>query len=90
MRKNYNQEETQQKCHQVSEPVVAYGTETNVNTLKQQPSSRERIMASTMSVDEYFDELSPRLDDAETMSIEDARAMTLAAVREEYVNLFGF
>lgn len=87
MRKNYNQEETQQKCHQVSEPVVAYGTETNVNTLKQQPSSRERIMASTMSVDEYFDELSPRLDDAETMSIEDARAMTLAAVREEYAQL---
>lgn len=87
MRKNYNQEETQQKCHQASEPVVAYGTETNVNTLKQQPSSRERIMASTMSVDEYFDELSPRLDDAETMSIEDARAMTLAAVREEYAQL---
>lgn len=87
MRKNYNQEETQQKCHQVSEPVVAYGSETNVNTLKQQPSSRERIMASTMSVDEYFDELSPRLDDAETMSIEDARAMTLAAVREEYAQL---
>ena len=87
MRKNYNQEETQQKCHQVSEPVVAYGTETNVNTLKQQPSSRERIMASTMSVDEYFDELSPMLDDAETMSIEDARAMTLAAVREEYAQL---
>ena len=27
MRKNYNQEETQQKCHQASEPVVAYGTE---------------------------------------------------------------
>lgn len=87
MRKNYNQEETQQKCHQVSEPAVAYGSETNVNTLKQQPSSRERIMASTMSVDEYFDELLPRLDDAETMSIEDARAMTLAAVREEYAQL---
>lgn len=52
MRKNYNQEEAQQKCHQVSEPV-----------------------------------LSPRLDDAETMSIEDARAMTLAAVREEYAQL---
>lgn len=30
-----------------------------------------------------------RLDDADTMSIEDARAMTLAAVREEYANLFG-
>ena len=87
MSKKINQEETQLECHQVSGPVVAYGTETNVNTLKQQPSSRERIMASTMSVDEYFDELSPRLDDAETMSIEDARAMTLAAVREEYAQL---
>ncbi len=27
MRKNYNQEETQQRCHQVSEPVVAYGSD---------------------------------------------------------------
>ena len=87
MRKKINQEETQKECNQVSEPVVAYGSQTKVNTLKQQPSSRERIMASTMSVDEYFDELSPRLDDAETMSIEDARAMTLAAVREEYAQL---
>ena len=60
MRKNYNQEETQQRCHHVSEPVVAYGTETNVNTLKQQPSSRERIMASTMSVDKYFDKVLKR------------------------------
>ena len=27
MRKNYNQEETQPMTHQVSEPVVAYGSE---------------------------------------------------------------
>ena len=47
----------------------------------------KRIMTSIMFVDEYFDELSPRLDDAETMSIEDARAMTLAAVREVYAQL---
>ncbi len=60
MRKNYNQEETQQKCHQVSEPVVAYGTQTNVNTLKQQPSSIEKNMASTMSVDKYFDKVLKR------------------------------
>ena len=60
MRKKINQEETQKKCHQVSEPVVAYGSQTNVNTLKQQPSSRERIMASTMSVDEYFDKVLKR------------------------------
>ena len=60
MRKNYNQQETQQKCHQASEPVVAYGSETKVNTLKQQPSSRERIMASTTSVGEYFDKVLKR------------------------------
>lgn len=53
MRKKINQEETQHNCHQVSEPVVTYGSQTNVNTLKQQPSFKERIMASTMSVDEY-------------------------------------
>ena len=60
MRKKINQEETQKECNQVSEPVVAYGSQTNVNTLKQQPSSRERIMASTMSVDEYFDKVLKR------------------------------
>ena len=48
----------------------------------------KRIMTSIMFVDEYFDELLPRLDDAETMSIEDARSMTLAAVREEYAQLY--
>ena len=31
----------------------------------------------------------PMLDDAETMSNEDARSMTLAAVRDEYAILFG-
>lgn len=87
MRKKDNQEETQRGCHQVSEPAVAYGSQTNVNTLKQQPSSREKIMESTMSVDEYFDELIIMPDDTETMSVEDARAMTLAAVREEYAEL---
>lgn len=60
MRKKINQEETQKGSRQVSEPVVAYGSQTNVNTLKQQPSSRERIMASTMSVDEYFDKVLKR------------------------------
>ena len=57
MSKKNNQEETQLECHQVSEPVMAYGSQTNVSTLKQQPSSREKIMASTVSVDEYFDQL---------------------------------
>lgn len=49
-----------QESYQVSEPVVAYGSQTNVNSLKQQPSSRERIMASTISVDEYFDKMIKR------------------------------
>ena len=39
---------------------MAYGPQTNVNTLKQQPSSSERIMASTISVDEYFDKVLKR------------------------------
>ena len=60
MRKKINQEETQQKCHEVVEPVVAYGVETNVNTLNRQPSSRESILASTVSVDEYYDKLLKR------------------------------
>ena len=34
----------------------------------------------------YIGQIS-RLDDSETMSIEDARAMTLAAVREVYAQL---
>jgi hypothetical protein len=54
MRKKINLEETQHEYHQVSEPVVSYGLQTIVNTLKQQPSSKERITASTMSVDEYY------------------------------------
>ena len=48
---------------------------------------KERLMSTTMSVDEYFDELIIMPDDTETMSVEDARAMTLAAVREEYAEL---
>jgi hypothetical protein len=42
-------------------------------------------MATTMSVDEYFDELFTQVhEDYSTMSIEEAREMTLKAVREEY------
>ena len=46
-----------QKSHQVSEPAVVYGSQTNVSSLKQQPLSRERILSSTMSVDKYFDKV---------------------------------
>ena len=48
-------------------------------------STTERVMATTMSVDEYFDELISQVhEDYSTMSIEEAREMTLKAVREEY------
>ena len=81
MRKKINQEETQKDCHQVSEPVVAYGSQTNVNTLKQQPSSRERIMASTMSVDEYFDKVLKR-----DMSPEELYAVIVDDVKAIYAD----
>jgi hypothetical protein len=48
-----------QESHQVSEPAVVYGSQTNVSSLKQ-PLSRERIMTGTMSVDEYFDKVLKR------------------------------
>ena len=56
----YNQKEAQPSCHQVAEPAVAYGEETNVDTLKRQPSSRERILESTVSVNKYFDKVLKR------------------------------
>ena len=60
MSKKNNLKEAQPSCHQVAEPAVAYGVETNVDTLKRQPSSRERILESTMSVDKYFDKVLKR------------------------------
>lgn len=60
MSKKNNLKEAQPSCHQVAEPAVAYGVETNVDTLKRQPSSRERISKSTMSVDKYFDKVLKR------------------------------
>ena len=58
MRKKNNQEETQRKCHEVAEPAVSYGLQTNATAI--------------LDVDD------------ETMNIEEARAMTNAAVRREY------
>ena len=60
MSKKYNQKKAQSSCHQVAEPAVTYGVETNVDTLKKQPSSRERFLAGTMSVDKYFDKVLKR------------------------------
>ena len=61
----------------------------NVTKMKNQStmsvSTTERVMATTMSVDEYFDELISQVhEDYSTMSIEEAREMTLKSVREEY------
>ena len=58
MNKKQNKEKlTPGGGHEVAEPAVAYGTRTNADALKNGPSSRESILASTVSVDEYFDEL---------------------------------
>ena len=57
MSKNNNQKEAQPSCHQVAEPAVAYGVETNVDTLKRQPSSRKKILERTMSVDKCYDKV---------------------------------
>ena len=61
----------------------------NVTKMKNHPqksvSTTERVMATTMSVDEYLDELISQVhEDYSTMSIEEARELTLKAVREEY------
>ena len=39
------------------EPVVAYNTGRNHSLSSAHDSVRERVMATTLSVDEYFDEL---------------------------------
>ena len=41
----------------VGEPVVAYNTGRNHSFSSAHDSVRERVMATTVSVDEYFDEL---------------------------------
>ena len=48
----------QDKPLQASEPAVTYGVRTGAPSAPmQQESARNRILAGTMSVDEYFDEL---------------------------------
>ena len=41
----------------VAEPVAAYSVRSTYEAPKKVVSTRERVMASTVSVDEYFDEL---------------------------------
>ena len=73
----------------VEEPTMSYNESVSHVTPTPGMSTHEKLKASTMSVDEYFDELIDQVRhvDEETMSIEDAREMTLAAVREEYARL---
>jgi len=40
-----------------AEPLVAYGVDNNRQLSDEDLSFREKIMAETVSVDEYFDEL---------------------------------
>ncbi len=48
-------------------------------------TSRGRILSTTMSVDDYFDELNSHIhDDDETVDLETARALIHSAIREEY------
>ncbi len=47
----------QSKPLSVAEPMFAYEVNTKSNNIGTAPSSRERIMKNTTSVDEYFDKL---------------------------------
>ena len=67
--------------HEVAEPAVAYGTQTNADALKNGPSSRESILASTVSVDEYFDELLKR-----DMTPEELYAVVMEDVKAIYAD----
>ena len=73
----------------LEEPTMSYNESVSHVTPIPSMSTHEKLKMNTMSVDEYFDELidQVRHDDKETMSIEEAREMTLAAVREEYAKL---
>ena len=41
----------------VAEPTAIYAAHSNCQTTSKSVSHRENVMANTMSVDEYFDEL---------------------------------
>ena len=65
--------------------MIVTGNTVTKNQPTKSVSTTERVMATTMSVDEYFDELISQVhEDYSTMSIEEAREMTLKSVREEY------
>ena len=55
MSKNYNKIKSESAI--VSEPISSYDTRGSHQVLQQNTSIKERVMANTVSVDEYFDEL---------------------------------
>lgn len=55
MSKTY--QDKQEEPIMAAEPVSAYGVRTNYAMPTKAVSTKDRIMASTVSVDEYFDEL---------------------------------
>lgn len=48
---------TQEQSSIVSEPLISYGVNSVSSAITTLPSTRESILKSTMSVDEYFDKL---------------------------------
>lgn len=55
MGKNYNKLESESAS--VSEPITGYETRGSHQVSQQNTPINERVMANTVSVDEYFDEL---------------------------------
>lgn len=55
MGKTYHDTET--KPLMVAEPIAEYSVHSSYHAPSKNVSVRERVMASTVSVDEYFDEL---------------------------------
>lgn len=49
--------EIEEKPQRLEEPVAAYGTDRSFVAPAAGISVRDRVLASTMSVDDYFDEL---------------------------------
>ena len=55
MGKTYHDIETEPMM--AEEPAIAYGVQHSYHAPSKNVSEREHVLASTMSVDEYFDEL---------------------------------
>ena len=59
MGKTYH--DTEIKSIMVAEPIAEYSVHSSYQVPSKNVSVRERVMASTVSVDEYFDELIARV-----------------------------